>query len=348
MFPLWFGIIALMFTLYVVLDGYDLGAGAVHRIVARVDAERRQVLAAIGPFWDASEVWLLAAAGAMLVAFPRALTAGLSGFYLAIFLVVWSLILRGLAIEFRSHVRDRLWRGFWDGVFAAASVGLAVLLGVALGNVLRGVPLDAEGWFSLTLFTTFAPRAPAGILDWFTVTTGLFALLALAGHGALFLAWKTDGAVQARARRVAGWLYPVVAALWPVVAWATYAVNPALIVVLPGRPLAWAALAMALAGLVAVFAGRARGWNLTAFLGSCAFLGGLLAATAACLYPTLLRSLGDPGLSITARSGGASAAGLRTALGWWLVGFPLAIAYFASLFRIHRGPAAAAGEGEGY
>jgi len=347
-FELWFGIVALMFTLYVVLDGYDLGAGVLHLLVARNDAERRQVLAAIGPFWDASEVWLLAAGGALFVAFPRVLAAGLSGFYLAIFLVVWSLILRAIAIEFRSHVADRLWRGFWDGVFTLGSALLAILFGAALGNVIRGVPLDGDGWFSLTFFTTFMPTAPAGILDWYSVMSGVFALLVLAGHGALFLAWKADGPVHARARRLAQPLYGAVAVLWPLVTWATYRVNPDLLGALPGRPLAWLGLALAAFGLAAGFLASRRGRSLAAFLGSCAFVTGMLVATAACLYPVLLRSLGSPSLSITAQVGGSSPAGLRTALGWWVLGFPLAVGYFVVLFRIHRGKAVAAREGEGY
>lgn len=348
MFALWFAIVALMFTLYVVLDGYDLGAGTLHLAVARSDPERRQVLAAIGPFWDASEVWLLAAGGALFVAFPRVLAAGLSGFYLAIFLVVWSLILRGIAIEFRSHVADRLWRGFWDGAFTLGSALLPILFGAALGNVIRGVPLDGDGWFSLALFTTFRPASPAGILDWYSVSSGAFALLVLAGHGALFLAWKTEGPVHARARRLGLWLYGAAAALWPLVTWATHRVNPELLRALPGRPLAWLGLALAAGGLVAALLASRRGRPLAAFLGSCAFITGLLVATAACLYPVLLRSLGPPSLSITAQAGGSSPAGLRTALGWWGIGFPLAVGYFVVLFRIHRGKAVAAREGEGY
>jgi cytochrome bd ubiquinol oxidase subunit II len=347
-FELWFGIVALMFTIYVVLDGYDLGAGALHLIVARRDSERRQVLAAIGPFWDASEVWLLAAGGALFVAFPRVLAAGLSGFYLAIFLVVWSLIGRGIAIEFRSHVAEPLWRGFWDGMFAFASALLAILFGAALGNVIRGVPLDADGWFSTTLFTSFKPRPPVGLLDWYTVATGVFALIVLAGHGALFLCWKTDGEVHGRARRLAHGLYGTVAVLWPLVTGLTQLVNPALLTALPGRPLAWLGLAMGLGGLVLALQAPRRGRHFAAFLGSCGFVSGLLIATAACVYPVLLRSLGDPALSVTAPTAGSSPEGLRTALTWWVVGFPLAVGYFVVLFRIHRGKAAAVGEGEGY
>ena len=142
---LWFALAAVMVAIYVVMDGFDFGAGLLHPGVAKTDSERRQVLAAIGPFWDGNEVWLLAAGGVLFLAFPKVLAAGLSGFYLAIYLLLWVLILRGIAIEFRSLIRDAMWRRFWDGTFAAASLLAPVLLGAALGNVLRGVPLGAGG-----------------------------------------------------------------------------------------------------------------------------------------------------------------------------------------------------------
>ena len=337
-----------MFTAYVVLDGYDLGAGALHLGVARSDEERRQVLAAVGPFWDANEVWLLAAGGALFVAFPRVLAAGLSGFYLAIFLVVWSLILRGIAIEFRSHVTDPLWRRFWDTAFAVPSGLLAVLWGAAIGNVIRGLPVGGDGWFALTLFTSFRPHPPVGILDWYTVLTGVFALVALMGHGAVFLAWRTGGAVHARSRAVARVVFTALAVLWPLVTWATAVVNPDLLRALPARPVAWLGLLAAVAGLLTVFFALSRGRPLVAFLGSSTWIAGMLVATAACLFPVLVRALPDATRSLTAYNAGATAAGLRTALGWWMVGFPIAVAYFAVLFRIHRGKAVAAADGQGY
>jgi cytochrome bd ubiquinol oxidase subunit II len=348
MFELWFAIVAVMLTAYVVLDGYDLGAGALHLGVARTGDERRQVLAAVGPFWDANEVWLLAAGGALFVAFPRVLAAGISGFYLAIFLVIWSLILRAVAIEFRSHVTDDLWRRFWDATFTVTSTLLAILWGAAVGNVIRGLPVRADGWFELTLFTNFRPNPPFGILDWYTVLTGVFALVALMGHGAVFLAWRTDGPVGDRARAAARSLFIVLAVLWPVVTWSTAVVNPDLFHALPGRPLAWLGLLAAAGGIVTVFVALSRGRSLAAFLGSSAWITGMLVATAACLFPVMLRALPDPAFSITAYDAGNTAAGLRTALGWWGIGFPIAVAYLVVLFRIHRGKVVAAREGEGY
>jgi cytochrome bd ubiquinol oxidase subunit II len=345
---LWFSIAAVMLTAYVVLDGFDLGAGALHPYVARTDRERRQVLAAIGPFWDGNEVWLLATGGALFVAFPAVLASGLSGFYLAIFLVLWSLILRGISIEFRSHVEHPLWRSAWDFLFCAGSTLLPVLLGTALGNLLRGLPIDEQGHFSLALFTDFSARPPVGILDWYTVMAGVFGLLAVSGHGATFLSWKTDGDVQARSRRAAMWLYGAVALLWPVATILTPIVNTSLLAALTRRPLAWLSLCVALGGLVSVGLALRAGRDRRAFLGSCAFLAGMLAATAACVFPVMLRAIENDARSLTAYNASVPAASLRIAFAWWIVGFPLAVLYFVALFRIHRGKVVAASGREGY
>lgn len=351
MIALWFAIAALTVTLYVVLDGFDLGAGALHLFAARNDAERRQVLAAIGPFWDGNEVWLLATGGILFVAFPPVLAAALSGFYLAIIMVVWCLMLRGIAIEFRSHVTAPLWRAAWDAVFAIASGLLCIFLGAALGNLLRGVPLDATGYFTLALFTDWSARPPVGILDWYTVLVGVFSLAALMGHGGAWLAFRTDGAVGARSRRIGRAAYAAVALLWIPVTIATALVSPDFGVALGGTPLVWAGGLVALAGLVTALRDLGPGRDARAgraFLGSCAFLAGILIATAAGSWPVMLRSAGDPAFSITAPGAAAAPAGLRAALAWWMIAFPLAIAYLAVLMRIHRGKARAADDGEGY
>lgn len=348
MHEVWYGIAVFMLTAYVVMDGYDFGAGALHFLVARSDEERRQVLAAIGPFWDGNEVWLLAAGGALFVGFPRVLSSGISGFYFAIFLVVWCLILRGISIEFRSHVADPVWRASFDFFFFLPSLLLPVFLGAALGNLLRGVPLDSEGWFELPLFTDFSANVPVGILDWYTVLVGVFALAALVGHGGAFLAWKTAGAVQARSRHVCRAAYAAAAALWPVVTVATSQVDPGFLASLASRPVAWLFAAVATAGLLWVFVGLARERELPAFLGSCAFLSGLSIATAACVFPTMLRATGGEALSLTAENSGGDPRGLRTALGWFFLGLPLVVAYGATVYRLHRGKAVAAADGEGY
>jgi cytochrome d ubiquinol oxidase subunit II len=345
---LWYALAALVMALYVVLDGFDFGAGILHLFVARADRERRQVLSAIGPYWDGNEVWLLVLGGVLFLAFPRVLASGLSGFYLAIFLVVWVLLLRGIAIEFRSHVHDRMWRAFWDACFALASGLAPVLLGAAFGNLVRGVPLRADGWFALSLFESFSPRGELGILDWYTLLGGVLALVAIAHHGALFLVWKTDGPVQARARISAARLFPLLLLAWIAASLATWSIAPALFEHLRERPWAWLAALVSLAGLAASFLARRAGRDLAAFLGSCAFLAGLLAATALALYPTLIRALPDEALSLTADNSAAGRESLEKGLWWWPLGFLLAVAYAILLFRLHRGKARAASEGEGY
>jgi cytochrome d ubiquinol oxidase subunit II len=345
---LWFALAAVMLAFYVVLDGFDFGAGALHLAVARTDPERRQVLAAIGPYWDGNEVWLLAAGGVLFLAFPKVLASGLSGFYLAIFLLLWTLILRGISIEFRSHVADPMWRRFWDAIFALASTLAPVLLGAALANVLRGVPLDRDGWFALPLFESFSPAGGLGILDWYTVLAGVVALVALAHHGALFLAWKTTGVVRERSLAAAAWLLPATAGLWLLVSLATAWVAPEFYPQLMSRPLAIAAALVAIGGLAASFVARRRGRELAAFVGSAAYLAGTLAAGAAAVYPTWLRASTDPAHTLTAVNSASSADSLRAGLYWWPVGFVLAVVYLVILLRHHAGRVEAPGNGDGY
>ena len=150
---LWFWLLALMLTVYVVLDGFDLGSGIVHLFVARTEQERQAVLASIGPLWDGNEVWLIAAGGTLFFAFPTLYASSFMGFYLPLIIVLWLLMFRGLSIELRNHVTAEVWKPLWDFAFAVSSGLLTIFLGTALGNVVRGVPLDAEHEFFLPLWT---------------------------------------------------------------------------------------------------------------------------------------------------------------------------------------------------
>src|SRR4051794_28041854 len=142
---LWYAIVAGMLAVYAVLDGFDFGVGIVHRLVARTDEGGRTVLAAIGPVWDGNGGWVIAAGGGLVMAFPQVYATAFSGFYMALMVVLWLIILRGVAIEFRSHQENSLWCQLWDTVFSAASALLAVAFGTTLGNLVRGVPLRREG-----------------------------------------------------------------------------------------------------------------------------------------------------------------------------------------------------------
>ncbi len=345
---LWYAFASVLLAGYVILDGFDFGAGALHLFVAKTDRQRREVLAAIGPFWDGNEVWLLAAGGVLFLAFPKVLGAGLSGLYLPVFFLLWALILRGIAIEFRSHVEDSMWRGLWDVVFSLASALPPVLLGAALGNLLRGVPLDASGYFALPLWTDFTARAPYGVLDGYTILAGILALAALAHHGALFLAWKTEGEVHERSQKAAARLFVPLVALWIAATWATYALRPDLFENLAARPLALVGALLGVAGLAGALLGRRNGKHLFAFIGSSAFLLGILVSTVASSYPVMIRSALDSGFSLTALNAASSAESLKTGLLWWPLGFVLALAYLALLLHIHRGKVGSPAEGEGY
>jgi len=161
----WYMVVTVMLGIYVVLDGFDFGVGIVYPFLTRTEQERLTALGAIGPVWNGNEVWLLASGGLLFFAFPKAYAAGFSGFYLALIIVLWLLIARGLALELRSHVDHVLWRQFWDLAFSGASILLAVVFGAALGNLIRGVPLSRDGYFFVALWTDFMTGPEPGILD---------------------------------------------------------------------------------------------------------------------------------------------------------------------------------------
>src|SRR6202045_3954568 len=201
---LWFCLVAVMVAIYVLLDGFGLGAGAIQFLVAKTTEERRQVIATIGPVWDGNEVWLAAAGGTLYFTFPSLYASAFSGFYLPLMIVLWLLILRGASIEFRNHIKSAIWDPLWDFLFCASSLLLAVFFGAALGNVVRGVPLDSSGYFFEPLWTNFLLGDETGILDWYTILVGVLALLALMMHGGLWVQMKTSGEVHARAGKLAG------------------------------------------------------------------------------------------------------------------------------------------------
>jgi cytochrome bd ubiquinol oxidase subunit II len=336
MVELWFGILGLMLVAYVVLDGFDFGAGILHLFVAKTDAERRTVFAAIGPFWDGNEVWLIAAGGVLFVAFPELLTTAFPAFYLALHLLLWCFALRGVSVEVRSHVTDALWQAFWDALFAVASTLLALLFGVAFGNVVRGVPVDAARSFTMPFFTHFGTTGQVGLLDYYTLSVGLLAVTLLAAHGAAFLAWRTAGAVRDRCLLLERKLWPAVVALFLLVSLETRFVRPDLIAHLLARPTAWLGMALAVSGAVVLVSSRRGVLDGRAFLGSCALIAGVLAAAGAALFPVFLRSTLSPAFDLDALHQPRNSIAMKFALGWWPFAFALAVSYFVNVFRANR------------
>ena len=342
---IWFCLVALMLAVYVVFDGFDLGAGALHLLLAKTDAERQLVIRSIGPVWDGNEVWLLAAGGTLYFAFPALYASSFSGFYLPLMIVLWLLVLRGMSIEFRSAVAGPVWPPFWDGVFSASSLLLTIFFGAALGNVVRGLPLDAQGRFFEPLWTNFRLGPQTGILDWYTVLTGIMALAALALHGALWVNLKTDGAVQKRARRLARLLWWCVVALTFVVTVVTWRVQVNVPRHLDAHPWGYVFPALAVGGLALERWYLHRRNDLVAFLASCAYLLGMLASVAFGLYPDVLPASTQPAYSLTVENARAADYGLRVGLVWWLIGMALVAGYFVFTYRSFAGKVRADREG---
>jgi len=345
---LWFCLVAVMLAMYVVLDGFDIGAGIIHLFVARTDEERRMVLRSIGPVWDGNEVWLLAAGGTLYFAFPALYASSFSGFYLPLMMVLWLLILRGTSVEFRGHVESEIWAAFWDGLFALSGVLLAVFYGAALGNVVRGVPLDASGRFFEPLWTSFAPARLNGVLDWYTILVGLTALAALASHGALWVWLKTEGALADRSRRAAQFCSWLVVALSVAVTIASFRVRPELYANFSAHPLGFLFPAVTLAGLAGMFVELRLGKERLAFLSSCLYLLGMLTSAAYSLYPRLLPASTNPDFALTIDNAKAADHGLRIGVAWWVLGMALATAYSVFTYRSFRGKVKLPAAGDSY
>ncbi len=335
-----------MITMYVLLDGFDLGAGAIHLFVAKDERERRAVLRSIGPVWDGNEVWLIAAGGTLFFAFPILYASSFSGFYLPLIIVLWLLMIRGVSIELRGHINDKMWGSFWDGMFFIGSSLLAIFFGAALGNVVRGVPLNEEGNFFQPLWTNFSPFSDTpGILDWYTILMGLLALTTLIVHGANYLAVKTENELNARSHRVARLAGVVLAVLTVLGTVATFWVSPWMLASFNDRPYGYVLPLVVLAGLVGMIVFNIRERDKAAFLSSSAYILGMLTSTVFAIYPRVLPGV-DLENSLTITNASASDYGQAVGIVWWTIGMVLAAIYFIAMYRLFRGKVRM--EDEGY
>ena len=310
-----FALLAVMIGAYVLLDGYDLGVAAIAPLTTRTPAERAAAMSAIGPFWNGNEVWLIAAGGALFALFPKAYASAFSGFYLPFVVVLWLLMFRGLALELRNHFQSELWHTFWDSAFFASSAALIVLFGVALGNLLRGVPLDRRGYFSGTF---------AFLLNPYAVGVGIFALFALAQHGLTFLTLRVDGPPARRARRVQSIVWWFVLLAYLLVTVATFVLRAGSV-----HHAAWLAF-LPLPSLLALGAVRfyaARGEERGAFVASAAFLASLLLAAAGTMFPYLLPAYPARAGGLSIYDAAPSPSALATTLTVTIVGLCAVVAY---------------------
>lgn len=322
----WFLLLAILLMGYAILDGFDLGVGILHLLV-RDDTERRLVLNSIGPLWDGNEVWLVTFGGALFAAFPEAYATVLSGFYLPVIVVLLSLIGRAISIEFRSKSHSRLWRAYWDFSFFSSSLFATGVFGLALGNVVGGIPLT-EGRYAGGLLDLVRP---------FPVAVGLLAITGAAMHGALYLQLKVEGDLLRRVRRWAWVSFVLFVALNLVVAGLAFTGVPHLLTNFGRWPVLWVMPGLVTLALANIPRGLARGMPGQAFASSCASIAGLTFLAAAALFPNLVVSSTDPSasLDIYRAASSESTLGLMGIIA--LIGMPLVAGYTATVYWVFRG-----------
>jgi cytochrome d ubiquinol oxidase subunit II len=336
---IWFWLVAVMIVGYVVLDGFDLGVGILHLFLPRTEGEKRASLRSIGPVWDGNEVWLLAGGGTLYFAFPLLYASAFSGFYLPLMIVLWLLVLRGITLELRNHIDVGVWLSLLDGVFGLSSALLAIFYGAALANVLRGVPLGADGYFFLPLWTNFQPGLHPGILDWYTVIGGLVALVALTLHGALWLTIKVSGDLEKRACKLINPVLLVLILLTIASLVATIAVRPASLNNYHQYPVTFIVPVGVLAALTGIWWFNRSGKPVKAFLSSSVYLFFMLAGACWGVYPTLLPATTGAERDITLSRAISGPHTLSVGLVWWLFGMTLAVGYVVFVYSRFRGKA---------
>jgi cytochrome d ubiquinol oxidase subunit II len=326
--PTWFVLFVVIVSGYVILDGFDLGVGMLSPFVARSDHDRRILLNSIGPVWDGNEVWLVLAGGALFAAFPLVYASLFSGFYTAMMLVLLVLILRTVAIEFRSKRPGTAWRSTWDWFFFASSLGITLLLGVALGNVVRGVAIDAEGNMTVDLVELLNP---------YSLLIGITAVAMLSLHGAIFLTQKVEDQLLAKVKRLIPRLGVAFFVLATISVVATLQVDSEMVETFKNRP--WTAVFPVVALLATITAWRLveNKWYLAGFLASATTIAMLMASVAAGLYPVMLPSSLDPAFDLTVHNAASADNTLQVMFVMALLGMPFVVLYTAGIYFFFRG-----------
>ncbi|HUT93534.1 MAG TPA: cytochrome d ubiquinol oxidase subunit II [Thermoguttaceae bacterium] len=331
----WFLLIGVLLTGYAVLDGFDLGVGVLH-LFARDEYQRRIHLAAIGPVWDGNEVWLLTAGGAMFAAFPVVYATVFSGFYLAFMLLLFALIFRAVSLEFRGQVDSPAWRRFWDWAFGLGSLVPAILFGVAVGNVLRGLPIEADGSLDVSFVALLNP---------YSLLIGVLTLVMFVMHGAAFLAARTEGDLQQQMSRWTTGAWVVFVVLYLAATSATFFAAPHLLDGVPANPACWLLLVLLLGSMVYLPINVRAGRFVRAFLASCVTIASLVGLMGLSLYPRMVPSSIDPANSLTIYNASSTPRTLTVMLVIALVGMPLVIAYTAYVYAVFMGKVVLTQEG---
>lgn len=353
----WYIVLVIMLAAYVVLDGYDFGAGIIHLFFGKTEKDKKAITNAIGPFWDANEVWLIATGGVLFFAFPTLYASSFSGFYLPLILILWLLIFRAIGLELRGQIHHPMWEVIWDKAFGIASLLLALFFGVALGNVVRGVNLgmvengvstQEAHYFFLPLWNpTFSPQAEQlGIIDWFTLLLGIISVIALTIHGANWIIFKTNSEINEKLKNVVFKLNFVLLILVIISLLVWHIIEPKpfhnfikypFLIILP---------ILTFTGLFGLFKVQTFKKHGLGFLFSSLFLVGGLASTVASIFPKLLPSTNIINPSLTIENVAADEYGLATGMKWFFIALILVIIYMIVQYRVFKGKMDDVGYGE--
>ncbi len=324
---IWFVLVGVLFTGYVILDGFDLGVGALH-LFTKKDEDRRILLNSIGPVWDGNEVWLVTGGGALFAAFPEVYATVFSGFYLALMLLLCALIFRAVSLEFRSKEPMAWWRSMWDRLFSVGSILASLLLGVALGNIIWGIPLRADREFGGTFL---------GLLHPYALLIGVTSVALFMMHGAIYLVMKTEGDLQTQVR---GWIKPTLiffTICYVMSTIATLIFVPHMTETFKHVPVLWALPLLNALAIANIPRELHHGREFRAFLSSCAAILALMALFGLGMYPNMVLSNPNPDFSLNIYNGASSVKTLTIMLIMAGIGMPLVIAYTIVIYRIFRG-----------
>ncbi|SEA41657.1 cytochrome bd-I ubiquinol oxidase subunit 2 apoprotein [Flavobacterium gillisiae] len=353
----WYVVLMGILAVYVVLDGYDFGAGIIHLFFAKTEKDKKAITNAIGPFWDANEVWLIAAGGVLLFAFPTLYASSFSGFYLPLMMILWLLIFRAIGLELRGQIHHPMWEVVWDKAFGIASLLLALFFGVALGNVVRGVNLgmvtngvstQEAHFFFLPLWNpTFSPKADQlGIIDWFTLFLGVVSVVALMIHGANWIIYKTNSDLNPKLKEVVFKLNFVLLALviFSLLIW--HNIEPQPFHNYIDNPLLWLFPLLCFIGIFGLFKVKSFTHDCAGFLFSSLFLVGGFTSTAASIFPNVLPSTNTVNPSLTIYNVAADDYGLSVGVYWFVIALILVITYFIIQYKVFSGKMDNVGYGE--
>ena len=344
----WYIVLASMLIVYVILDGYDFGAGIVHLFLAKEEKDKKAIVKSIGPFWDANEVWLIAAGGVLFFAFPTLYASSFSGFYLPLMMVLWMLIFRAVGLELRGQLHNEMWAGFWDKAFGIASLLLALFFGAALGNVVRGVNLggvyDGQSmheahYFFLPLWNAeFSPLSERlGVIDWFTLLIGVIAVVSLTIHGANWIILKTNSSLNERLKKLIIKLNVVLVVLIGISFAVWHLVDPNPFKNFIETPILWIFPLITLIGIAGLFRVDKLKKEIYGFMYSSLFLAGALASSFISIFPNLLPSTNSVNPSLTIYNASADDYGLNVGVYWFVIAILLVGVYIFVQYKVFRG-----------